>query len=98
MEGEAHETSLCPWPQPLEAHDGQGTLTSGTSVIHQARGRASNRQMNPGMRQYAVELVQSNYADFGPTLAIDAQAWADQISTGSLLPGSIVAVAARIVL
>ena len=43
----------------------------GASVIHQARGRASNRQMTPGVRQYAVELVRSKYADFGPTLAAE---------------------------
>ena len=43
----------------------------GASVIHGARGRASNRQMNPGVRQYAVELVKTKYADFGPTLAAE---------------------------
>ena len=43
----------------------------GTSVIHKARGRASNRQMNPGVRQYVVELVRTKYADFGPTLATE---------------------------
>jgi hypothetical protein len=37
------------------------------AVIHQARGRASNRQWNSGMREYAVELVRSKYADFEPT-------------------------------
>ncbi len=36
-----------------------------------ARGRASNRQMNPGVREYAVELVRTEYADFGPTLAAE---------------------------
>jgi hypothetical protein len=35
------------------------------AVIHQARGRASNRQWNSGMREYAVELVRSKYADGG---------------------------------
>jgi hypothetical protein len=43
----------------------------GASVIHRARGRASNRQMNPGIRQYAVELVRTRYGDFGPTLAAE---------------------------
>ena len=38
-------------------------------MIHQARERASNRQMNPGLRRYAVELVRTKYADFGPMLA-----------------------------
>ncbi|ADW71137.1 Integrase catalytic region (plasmid) [Granulicella tundricola MP5ACTX9] len=41
------------------------------SVMHQARGRASNRQMNPDVREYAVELVRTRYADFGPTLAAE---------------------------
>ena len=40
-------------------------------VIHQARGRASNRQMNPGVREYAVELVRTRYADFRPTLGAE---------------------------
>ena len=41
----------------------------GGALIHKARGRTSNRQINTGIREYAVELVRSNYADFGPTLA-----------------------------
>src|SRR5260370_16530275 len=43
----------------------------GGALIHQARGRASNRQWNSGVREYAVELVRSKYADFGPTLATE---------------------------
>jgi hypothetical protein len=43
----------------------------GGAIIHQARGRASNRQWNSGVRKYAVELVRSKYADFGPTLATE---------------------------
>ncbi len=39
--------------------------------MHKARGRASNRQTNAGVREYAVELVRSRYADFGPTLATE---------------------------
>ncbi|MCU1250307.1 MAG: Integrase catalytic region, partial [Edaphobacter sp.] len=45
--------------------DGAGAL------IHQARGRASNRQLSTGIREYAVELVRTKYADFGPTLATE---------------------------
>ena len=56
----------------------------GASVIHQARGRASNRQMNPGVREYAVELVRTRYADFGPTLAAEVSA---SRSTASRLAG-----------
>jgi hypothetical protein len=43
----------------------------GCGVIHKARGRASNRQISAGFREYAVELVRSKYADFGPTLATE---------------------------
>jgi hypothetical protein len=43
--------------------------SGGTSVIHKARGRASNNRLIEGIREYAVELVRSNYADFGPSLA-----------------------------
>jgi hypothetical protein len=43
----------------------------GGALIHQARGRISNRQWNSGVRDYAVELVRSKYGDFGPTLATE---------------------------
>jgi hypothetical protein len=43
--------------------------SGGASVIHKARGRASNNRLLEGIREYVVELVRSNYADFGPSLA-----------------------------
>ena len=43
----------------------------GGALIHRARGRASDRQLNSGIREFAVELVRSKYADFGPTLATE---------------------------
>jgi len=43
----------------------------GGRLVHKARGRASSRQTNAGVREYAVELVRSRYADFGPTLATE---------------------------
>jgi len=43
----------------------------GASVIHKGRGRASNNRLVEGIREYAVELVRSNYADFGPSLAAE---------------------------
>ena len=43
----------------------------GGSLVHKARGRSSNNRVNPGIQQYAIELVRSNYADFGPTLAAE---------------------------
>jgi hypothetical protein len=45
--------------------------SGGASVIHKARGRASNNRLLEGIREYAVELVRSNYADFGPSLAAE---------------------------
>jgi transposase len=43
----------------------------GSGLIHKARGRTSNRSKNEGIRKYAVELVKTKYADFGPTLATE---------------------------
>ena len=43
----------------------------GSGLIHKARGRTSNGSRNEGIRKYAVELVKSKYADFGPTLATE---------------------------
>lgn len=44
----------------------------GGALVHKARGRSSNNQLNPGVRQYALELVRQSYRDFGPTLATEA--------------------------
>jgi hypothetical protein len=41
------------------------------SVILKGLGRASNNKLLEGIREYAVELVRSHYADFGPTLAAE---------------------------
>src|ERR1700736_1904145 len=43
----------------------------GASVIHKSRGRASNNKLMEGIREYAVEPVRANYADFCPTLAAE---------------------------
>ncbi len=43
----------------------------GSGLIHKARGKTSNRSRNDGIRRYAVELVKTRYADFGPTLATE---------------------------
>ena len=43
----------------------------GSALIHKARGRQSNRSLNAGIRRFAVELVRTRYADFGPTLATE---------------------------
>jgi transposase len=41
------------------------------NVIHKGWGRASNNKLLEGIREYAVELVRSKYADFGPSLAAE---------------------------
>jgi transposase len=43
----------------------------GGGLIHQARGRESNRSRGTAVQQYAVELVRTHYRDFGPTLAVE---------------------------
>jgi hypothetical protein len=35
----------------------------GEAMIYKARGRTSNNQVIPGIREYVVELVRSRYAD-----------------------------------
>ena len=43
----------------------------GGALIHRARGRTSNNQLEAGVREYAVELIRQSYRDFGPTLATE---------------------------
>jgi signal peptidase I len=43
----------------------------GCALHHKGRGQASNHRHAPGIRTYALELVRTKYADFGPTLAIE---------------------------
>jgi hypothetical protein len=43
----------------------------GGGLIHKGRGQASNHRHTPGIREYALELIRTRYADFGPTLAIE---------------------------
>jgi hypothetical protein len=44
----------------------------GGGLIHKSRGKPSNHRANEGVREYALELVRTQYRDFGPTLAIEA--------------------------
>jgi len=39
------------------------------AVVHGLRKRPSNRKIGEAVRQRAIELVRSEYSDFGPTLA-----------------------------
>lgn len=41
------------------------------AIRHKARGRRSNNQINPAIRDYAVALVKERYVDFGPTFAAE---------------------------
>ncbi|MEP1521702.1 ISNCY family transposase [Ascidiaceihabitans sp.] len=41
------------------------------AIRHKARGRSSNNQINPAIRDYAVALVKERYVDFGPTFAAE---------------------------
>ena len=54
----------------------------GISLAHKGRGRTSNRSHNPGIRKYAIELVQAHYADFGPTLATEVLAEKHELRLG----------------
>lgn len=40
-------------------------------LVHQARGRSSNRAKDPSLRQRALARYQERYPDFGPTLACE---------------------------
>lgn len=40
-------------------------------LISRKRGRPSNRAYSNGFKDYVVEIVRQNYADFGPTLALE---------------------------
>lgn len=44
----------------------------GGALIHRARWRTSNNQLEAGVCEYAVELIRQSYRDFGPTLATEA--------------------------
>ena len=44
----------------------------GAGLVHKARGKPSNRCASQGLRDYTLELVRTQYRDFGPTLAVEA--------------------------
>jgi transposase len=41
------------------------------AIRHRARGRVSNRRIDPAVREFAMTLVRESYPDFGPTLAAE---------------------------
>ncbi len=40
-------------------------------LVHQGRGRSSNRQADPEVRERIIQRYEQRYADFGPTLAAE---------------------------
>jgi hypothetical protein len=46
-------------------------LGGGRAIAHRGRGRPSNNKLADEVRDHAVQLVRSAYADFGPTLAAE---------------------------
>lgn len=46
------------------------------------RGRPSNHQLDPALKQEALRLVRAHYADFGPTLACEKLAQRDGLRIG----------------
>ncbi len=49
------------------------------AVVHGLRGRPSNRRLDEQMKRSALSLYKHKYADFGPTLAAEKLAEADQV-------------------
>jgi hypothetical protein len=48
-------------------------------VVHRARGRRSNRQAEPGVKQRALRLYREKYRDYGVTLAAECLAEEDEL-------------------
>lgn len=41
------------------------------SLVNRRRGQLGNRQLMPGLAEYALRIFRERYADFGPTLACE---------------------------
>jgi hypothetical protein len=54
-------------------------------LVHQLRGRTSNRRLGEDVRQRAIKLHQEKYADFGPTLACEKLAEAGLVLSPNTL-------------
>jgi transposase-like protein len=48
-------------------------------LAHRLRGRASNRQSHDELKQRSLALYRSQYADYGPTLAVECMAAEDDV-------------------
>jgi Helix-turn-helix domain len=48
-------------------------------LVHRLRGRASNRQSQDQLKQRSLELYRLQYADYGPTLAVECMAAEDNL-------------------
>src|ERR1700682_1988121 len=51
----------------------------GEGLAHRLRGRASNRQSHDELKQRSLALYRSQYADYGPTLAVECMAAEDDV-------------------
>ena len=49
-------------------------------LVHRLRGRASNRQAQPGRQQQALALYREKYAGYGPTLAAESMQRDDELA------------------
>lgn len=49
------------------------------SLVHGLRGRVSNRQASPGLREQALDLFRRKYSDYGVTLAAECLAKEDGV-------------------
>lgn len=59
-----------------------------SGLVHQLRGRSSNRRLSADVRERAIKLHQERYADFGPTFACEKLAEAGL----ALSPDTLVAI------
>jgi len=50
------------------------TAQGASGLVHQLRGRASNRKLDAGLAQQVQQLIGLHYRDFGPTLACETLA------------------------
>src|SRR3954453_16000125 len=56
------------------AAGGLGREHGAGGLTHRARGRRANNRIKDAVREHAIELVRTNYPDFGPMLAAEVLA------------------------
>lgn len=58
------------------------TSAGGRGLVSKQRGKPSNHQLHPQLKQLAIRLIRSHYPDFGPTLAHEKLAELHGLSLG----------------